>query len=230
MRTFEELKTLRINAEELKISIAKETKEKNFNWVSRFNCEEQIKKSSKVIENIEETITIEIAYYANVLYNNLLAVYSTSKFSLSLYAILKKHVDELRKNTLCWYSKENNCELLKVLGYFNFTEEDLQRINDKKSNLMFKDELMNFINNVYGTFIPLSQEWNELMLDKDLKNETACREQNRKFSLLKLKNGQLVDGSVYPLVYQKDILNVYGVLQEQSGSVLTKKLTPPRNK
>ena len=42
-----------------------------------------------------------------------------------------------------------------------------------------------------------------------IKNGINNDVQNKKLSLLKLRNGELIGDGVYPLIYRKDILNIY---------------------
>ena len=207
MRTLKELKEDRKKYEEDKIFMSTSCKDKeHHSWVDRFHLADQEEKSLKRLDNLDEAIEIEIAYYANMLYNQLLIEQAISSANLTLFAILEEYLEELNVNPKCFYSKEINKDLLKVISYFGFEKEDLKEMYSQASNLQFRDELVNFINNFYGTSIPLNYEWDELMSQTEL---SYYKQENMKLSLLKLRNGELVDSEIYPLVYRQDIVKMY---------------------
>lgn len=227
MKSFEDLKKERILIEQQKL-IDAQRKEKviNYNWNDSYKNYVQIANSQKVLENIDEAVKMEIALQTNILYQSLRDCSSYNSF----YDVFRKYINDASTifvdgNVYSFHPELPalyDYSIIRAILYFGFTENDLQNLIDEKKDIRSRDNFVFFINNYYGTDIPLVYEFK--LLSESPLPETMLQKKklNLELSLFRLRNGELMDGN-YPLQYEADILKQYG------EPAPTKKLTPPKN-
>lgn len=227
MKTFEELKLERLAIEERKLNDSKRKRGDNNSWNQEYTYYKQIKNSQEVIENIDEAVKMEIAANANILYNELLEMSdsATPNRAAEFYLNLKKYIidSDTKFKDGIYFDYPNLSplypyDIIRVIKYFGFTQTDLYRLISEKIQIENRDDFIQFINNFYGTNIPLRTEWLELRLIPI----NSTKEFNHKHLLLLLRNGELMDGN-YPLKYETDVLGTSYKHQEQTDPVLIKK-------
>lgn len=234
MKTFNELRQARLVVETKKLTDARNGRkdDKNNTWGQNYTYYEQIKNSNKVIENIDEAIKMEIALYTNILYQSIREVSDYNSF----YEVLKKYIDDVETifvdGNIYFFRPElppfYDLTITKAIIYFGLTNKDLQNIISNNIDIRIKDEFIEFINNFYGINIPLSTEWKELSTSDIPENQIQKIEQDCKMSLMKLRNGELMNGN-YPLLYENDILKTLEKCPVQIRTNLAKKLIPQKN-
>lgn len=226
MKTFNELKKNRLSSEKIKLA--------NDN---RYNKQlahfEQIKNSLEVIENIDEAVKIEIAIYANTLHDEL----RNESTAYTFYSIFKKYIYDAETKFANGNIYSNNLELspgynlmiIKSIQYLGFTIKDLQQLMDNNIDIFIKDVFINYINNFYNTYIPLSFEWKEYFDYPLPECKLEMTESNCRYSLLKLRNGDLVSKENYPLKYEADILKEFDIYPEIYSEKIKQKITSYKN-
>lgn len=217
MKTFEELKKNRLVIEERKLSEAsKKLEDSNIDWYKKFNNNEQKRKSLEVIGNIDEAVKMEIAMYANILYDGLMEISEHDFWTDAFYINFKKciNIAETIFKDSDVYLYELDLfplyprDVVRAIMYFGWTQDDLQNIMYEKINIRLSDNFIKFINGFYGTSMPLYSEWVEFRLSP-IPTLGASKDQYMyKYHLMKLRNGEFMDGN-YPEQYESDILKIF---------------------
>ena len=189
----------------------------NSNEVDDATKNEILKKinfSKRVIGNLEETINIVIAKHANLFFNGVyvsLKYYEYKKLFLSDINKYLSIVAGLKsENNIYVSEKENgyNLDIQRAILYFGFTNDEMKIISK-----MNRDDFMSFINQAYGTNIPMLYELDAAKYKWNESNDDLEQVSNsRKLKLLLLRNGAFIQTD-YPLIFERDIIEKYDKLE-----------------
>ena len=240
MRTYNELKQIRIEQETEKInSEINSLKHDNPSEYERNKLKNNIKIRKKVLENIDEVVKSEIAYHINLLYEGL-NLYSKDPnfeklffddFELFIFIIANISITEDNKfkaNSYYGY----NLDIQRAILYFDFTLDELNILIKEKFNQDTRDKMIIFINNQYETNIPLTKEIEtcKQRLFECWFNDRERIIKNKEYKLLQVRNGEFMKGDIYPLYYHSSIEEHYDSLlislennEEQKNIIKTRK-------
>ena len=107
-----------------------------------------------------------------------------------------------------------NPEVINLIKYFDFNLSDILKLVEFDSDVPLKDGFSKFINDYYGTNIPLLSEW--VIMDEN--DRLLCTEEELKnYDIseicLQFKNGDFMINrfnSMYPMLYKKDMIEYFG--------------------
>ena len=234
MKTFEELKKTRLTNEKIKLVDAEKKYDDSHNntWYQNYAYYKQMENSKKVIENIDESVKMEIALYTNILYDSLSEASNYCIFSENFNNLFQKYINDaetiFKDGNIYSFRIDLDAlyplEIIQAIVYFGFTKDDLQMLSKKQNGIITKDIFIQFINDCYGTNIPLKSEWVEFFAKPMPQTIFEMKQYNCNHNLLLLRNGKLMDGN-YPLQYEDDILKKFNITQEQRGNTLIKRLS-----
>lgn len=241
MKTFDELKQDRIKFETEKIN--SETKSLEYDNPSEYKRTElknNIKKRKRVLENIDEVVKSEIAYYINILYENLNIYQIHPNFDKLFYNDFIMFITKITNLSL---TKDNkfkansyygyNLDVQDAILYFDFTLDELNFLVKEKFNQDTRDKFIIYINNQYGTDIPLLSklEYAKKRLFECWFHEKLKFTKDKEHKILKAKNGEFMkkdrNRHIYPQYYQSSIIEYYDKIiekiQELNNDVKTRK-------
>ena len=178
--------------------------------------------SKKVIGNLNETINIVIAKHANLLMNGIQESLRYYEFNDLFFSDINEYLNRVAnlrcENNLYVKNADSgyNLDIQRAILFFNFTYGEI-----KKIMCMTRDEFMCFINEKYGTNIPMMSEleearekWNNSCNDlEQVKNA-------KNLKLLGLRNGAFIQ-TEYPLMFERDIIEQYDELEQSASKKLT---------
>lgn len=190
--------------------------------VTKGEIEKRIKFCKRAIGNLSETVKIEIAKHANLLMNGIHESLKYFEFNDLFFSDINAYLSRVANlncvNNLYVRNAESgyNLDIQRAILFFNFTYGEI-----KKIMLMTRDEFMCFINNKYGTNIPMLSELENAKLRWSESNNDLEQVKNaRELKLLGLRNGAFIQ-TEYPLLYERDIIEQYDELEVSASKKLS---------
>ena len=180
--------------------------------------------SKLVIGNLNETINIMIAKHANLFMNGLIESLKYFEFNDLFFTDINAYLNRVAnlrcENNLYIRNAESgyNLDMQRAVLFFNFTYGEILEIRR-----MTRDEFMTFINNKYGTNIPMLGELEEAKLKWSESCDDLEQVKNaRELKLVGLRNGAFVQ-TEYPLFFERDVLEQYDQLENDAEKKLSLK-------
>ena len=127
--------------------------------LTKDEIKKRIKFCKLAIGNLPETVRIEIAKHANLLMNGIQESMKYDEFRNLFNSDINQYLSRVAslklKNNRHVKEKNSgyNLDMQRAILFFNFTEDEI-----KKIITMTRDEFMVFINEQYGTQIPMLEE------------------------------------------------------------------------
>ena len=189
--------------------------------VTKSELEKRIKFSKLVIGNLNETVNIVIAKHANLLMNGIHESLKYFEFNDLFFSDINEYLNKVAnlrcENNLYIRNAESgyNLDIQRAILFFNFTYGEI-----KKIMVMTRDEFMCFINEKYGTNIPMLSELEDAKLRwSESGNDLEQVRNARKLKLLGLRNGAFIQ-TEYPLMFERDIIEQYDELEVSASKKL----------
>lgn len=189
--------------------------------VTKSELEKRIKFSKLVIGNLNETVNIVIAKHANLLMNGIHESLKYFEFNDLFFSGINEYLNKVAnlrcENNLYIRNAESgyNLDIQRAILFFNFTYGEI-----KKIMVMTRDEFMCFINEKYGTNIPMLSELEDAKLRwSESGNDLEQVRNARKLKLLGLRNGAFIQ-TEYPLMFERDIIEQYDELEVSASKKL----------
>ena len=108
-----------------------------------------------------------------------------------------------------------NLDIQRAILFFNFTYDEIRKIM-----VMTRDEFMSFINEVYGTNIPMNSELEEVKEKWYYSRDDLEQVKNaREMKLVGLRNGAFIQ-TESPLLFERDIVQQYDNLEKDASKKL----------
>ena len=215
MKSIEILRRERLHKENDRIShLLSLYNDSGIDAVTKNELHKRIDFSKKVSGNLNETINIVIAKHANLLMNGIHESLKYYEFNDLFFSDINAYLNRVANlncvNNLYVRIAESayNLDIQRAILFFNFTYGEIKEIMK-----MTRDEFMCFINNKYGTNIPMMSELEEARLKwsescNDLEQvKNACE-----MKLLGLRNGAYIQ-TEYPLFFERDVISQYEELE-----------------
>lgn len=193
--------------------------------LTKDEIKKRIKFCKLAIGNLPETVKIEIAKHANLLMNGIQESMKFDEFRnlfnsdinqyLSRVASLKLKGNRYVKLINSGY----NLDMQRAILFFGFTEEEI-----KKIMTMTRDEFMVFINEQYGTQIPMLEELRSIEEKRqraynNTLEQIKCAKEK---VILQVRNGVYIQ-TEYPLYYEHQVVEYYDGLIEDAEKELKRK-------
>ena len=212
MKSFEDIKKNRLLSEHNRLNVAKRRLNVPGSIAKSIRQKEQIDYSLSVLDNIDETVKMEISYNANLLFE---FIYSETQYTIFTKMFYSRMLEYIRfiETGECVNNKFNP-EVINLIKYFDFNLYDILKLVEFDSDVTLKDGFSKFINDYYGTNIPLLSEW--VIMDEN--DRLLCTEEELKnYDIseicLQFKNGDFMINrfnSMYPMLYKKDMIEYFG--------------------
>lgn len=212
MKSFEDIKKNRLLSEHNRLNVAKKRLNVPGGIAKSIRQKEQIDYSLSVLDNIDETVKMEISYNANLLFE---FIYSETQYTIFTKMFYSRMLEYIRfiETGECVDNKFNP-EVINLIKYFDFNLSDILKLVEFDSDVTLKDGFSKFINDYYGTNIPLLSEW--VIMDEN--DRLLCTEEELKnYDIseicLQFKNGDFMINrfnSMYPMLYKKDMIEYFG--------------------
>ena len=212
MKSFEDIKKNRLLSEHNRLNVAKKRLNVPGSIAKSIRQKEQIDYSLSVLDNIDETVKMEISYNANLLFE---FIYSETQYTIFTKMFYSRMLEYIRfiETGECVNNKFNP-EVINLIKYFDFNLYDILKLVEFNSDVTLKDGFSKFINDYYGTNIPLLSEW--VIMDEN--DRLLCTEEELKnYDIseicLQFKNGDFMINrfnSMYPMLYKKDMIEYFG--------------------
>lgn len=212
MKSFEDIKKNRLLSEHNRLNVAKKRLNVPGSIAKSIRQKEQIDYSLSVLDNIDETVKMEISYNANLLFE---FIYSETQYTIFTKMFYSRMLEYIRfiETGECVNNKFNP-EVINLIKYFDFNLYDILKLVEFDSDVTLKDGFSKFINDYYGTNIPLLSEW--VIMDEN--DRLLCTEEELKnYDIseicLQFKNGDFMINrfnSMYPMLYKKDMIEYLG--------------------
>lgn len=214
MKTLRTLERERLHKENDRIShILSLCNDDGLDFVTRQELNKRLKISKITIGNLPETIRIEIAKHINLLMNG---INESLKFD-EFRNLFENDIDAYLYRVCSLVVKENkyiaerqsgyNLDIQRAILFFDFTRDEFLHIAS-----MSRDEAVTFINNKYGTSIPMSSE---LIDAKTRWQESRSHLEQignaKELKILGVRNGAFIQ-TEYPLFYEKEVSRYYDKL------------------
>lgn len=190
--------------------------------VTKSELEKRIKFSKLVIGNLNETVNIVIAKHANLLMNGIHESLKYFEFNNLFFSDINEYLNKVAnlrcENNLYIRNAESgyNLDIQRAILFFNFTYGEIKKIMS-----MTRDEFMCFINEKYGTNIPMLSELEDAKLRwSESSNDLEQVRNARKLKLLGLRNGAFIQ-TEYPLMFERDIIEQYDELEVSASKKLS---------
>lgn len=235
MKTFEQIKEERLICEDRIIENASKmvVKHKDYYPIySRYS--EEIFRSENFLKDVDENVKLEIVVFARELYDEVSHSYveymrentnSSVTFLDHFRSLIRLSESEGAEEL--FYIFYNNINLLKLIRYFGISEEDINIFKEKHLDIVLRSIWTEYINNFYGTDIPLVSDYEKLdkLFIYELQHDDNSRLYSKYDLLLKIRNGDMSEiktdeGRVYPLMTRRDFINEYGDLEHINDMVL----------
>ena len=201
MKSFEDIKKNRLLSEHNRLNVAKKRLNVPGSIAKSIRQKEQIDYSLSVLDNIDETVKMEISYNANLLFE---FIYSETQYTIFTKMFYSRMLEYIRfiETGECVNNKFNP-EVINLIKYFDFNLYDILKLVEFDSDVTLKDGFSKFINDYYGTNIPLLSEW--VIMDEN--DRLLCTEEELKnYDIseicLQFKNGDFMINrfnSMYPM-------------------------------
>ena len=212
MKSFEDIKKNRLLSEHNRLNVAKKRLNVPGSIAKSIRQKEQIDYSLSVLDNIDETVKMEISYNANLLFE---FIYSETQYTIFTKMFYSRMLEYIRfiETGECVNNKFNP-EVINLIKYFDFNLYDILKLVEFDSDVTLKDGFSKFINDYYGTNIPLLSEW--VIMDEN--DRLLCTEEELKnYDIseicLQFKNGDFMINrfnSMYPMLYKKVMIEYFG--------------------
>lgn len=183
----------------------------------------------RAIGNLPETVKIEIAKHANLLFNGIQESLKFDEFRNLYYSNIKsylKRVSSLKvENGKIVAEKHSgyNLDIQRAILFFDFTLEDLKILMNKQMTEEDREEFMRFINQAYETQIPMLQELRDVETRRQQSRSTLEQVKSAKEKkILEVRNGVYIQ-TEYPLYYEHEIVSHYDELIEDAKLSLKRK-------
>lgn len=230
MKTFSTLEKERLNKENERMThLLAIYKDSSTDALTKTEISKRMKFVRRTIGNLSETVKIEIAKHANLLFNGIKESLKFDEFRNLYYSNIEeylKRVSSLKvenKKIIAERHSGYNLDIQKAILFFGFTLEDLKIIMNKQMIEEDREEFMSFINQMYKTQIPTLEE---------LRNAEERRQQSRSTleqvksakekKILEVRNGVYIQ-TEYPLYYEHEIISHYDELIEDAKLSLKRK-------
>ena len=211
MKSFEDIKKNRLLSEHNRLNVAKKRLNVPGSIAKSIRQKEQIDYSLSGLDNIDETVKMEISYNANLLFE---FIYSETQYTIFTKMFYSRMLEYIRfiETGECVNNKFNP-EVINLIKYFDFNLSDILKLVEFDSDVTLKDGFSKFINDYYGTNIPLLSEW--VIMDEN--DRLLCTEEELKnYDIseicLQFKNGDFMINrfnSMYPILYKKDMIEYF---------------------
>ena len=193
--------------------------------LTKDEIKKEIKFCKLAIGNLPETVKIEIAKHANLLMNGIQESMKFDEFRNLFNSDINQYLSrvaslKLKNNR---YVKEKNSgynlDMQRAILFFNLTEDEI-----KKIMTMTRDEFMVFINEQYGTQIPMLEELRiaeerRQNAYNDTLEQVKCAKEK---VILQIRNGVYIQ-TEYPLYYEHQVIEYYDKLIEDAEKELKRK-------
>lgn len=189
--------------------------------ITKSELSKRIDFSRRVIGNLNETVNIVIAKHANLLLNGMVGCLKYHEFNDLFFSDINEFLDRVASlkcvNNLYVKTCDSgyNLDIQRAILFFNFTYEEIRKIM-----VMTRDEFMSFINEVYGTNIPMNSELEEVKEKWYYSKDDLEQVKNaREMKLVGLRNGAFIQ-TEYPLFFERDIVEQYDRLEKDASKKL----------
>ena len=212
MRTYEDIKKNRLLSENNRLNVARKRLNTSVGVARIIRQKEQIDYSLSVLENIDETIKMEISYNANLLFDLISNETEYTIFIKMFYSRILEYIRYIQKGEE--ESDKFDKKIVDLIKYFDFSKEDILKLVEFGSIDSLKNDFIRFINNSYGTDIPMESEW--IVIDdesRDLFSEEELANLDIYDIYLQFRNGDFMINkfnSMYPMLYTKDMIEYFG--------------------
>lgn len=190
--------------------------------ITKGEIEKRIKFCKRAIGNLSETVKIEIAKHANLLMNGIHESLKYFEFNDLFFSDINEYLNRVAnlrcENNLYIRNAESgyNLDVQRAILFFNFTYGEI-----KKIMVMTRDEFMCFINEKYGTNIPMLSELEDAKLRwSESINDLEQVKNAREMKLVGLRNGAFIQ-TEYPLLFERDIVEQYDKLEKDASKKLS---------
>lgn len=212
MKSFDDIKKDRILSEHNRLNVAKKRLNVPGGIAKSIRQKEQIDYSLSVLDNIDETVRMEISYNANLLFEFIYSETQYTIFTKMFYSRMLEYIRFIENGESV--NGNFNFEVIHLIKYFDFNISDILKLVEFDSEDTLKDGFSKFINDFYGTNIPLLSEW--VVMDEN--DRLLCTEEELKnYDIseicLQFKNGDFMINrfnSMYPMLYKKDMIQYFG--------------------
>jgi hypothetical protein len=212
MRTYEDIKKNRLLSENNRLNVARKRLNTSVGVARIIRQKEQIDYSLSVLENIDETIKMEISYNANLLFDLISNETEYTIFIKMFYSRILEYIRYIQKGVE--ESDKFDKKIVDLIKYFDFSKDDILKLVEFGSIDSLKNDFIRFINNSYGTDIPMESEW--IVIDdetRDLFSEEELANLDIYDIYLQFRNGDFMINkfnSMYPMLYTKDMIEYFG--------------------
>lgn len=212
MRTYEDIKKNRLLSENNRLNVARKRLNTSVGVARIIRQKEQIDYSLSVLENIDETIKMEISYNANLLFDLISNETEYTIFIKMFYSRILEYIRYIQKGEE--ESDKFDKKIVDLIKYFDFSKDDILKLVEFGSIDSLKNDFIRFINNSYGTDIPMESEW--IVIDdetRDLFSEEELANLDIYDIYLQFRNGDFMINkfnSMYPMLYTKDMIEYFG--------------------
>lgn len=212
MRSFEDIKKNRLLSEHNRLNVARKRLNTSSGIARTIRQKEQIDYSLSVLDNIDETVKMEISYNANLLFDLISSETQYAVFIVMFYSRILEYIRYIEKGE--FDLEKVNIKIVELIKYFDFTKDDILKLVELDSKDSLKDTFIKFINKFYGTEIPSEYEW--IKIDDDtrtLLNEEESVTLDIYDIYLQFRNGDFMINkfnSMYPMLYKVDMVEYFG--------------------
>lgn len=212
MRSFEDIKKNRLLSEHNRLNVARKRLNTSSGIARTIRQKEQIDYSLSVLDNIDETVKMEISYNANLLFDLISSETQYAVFIVMFYSRILEYIRYIEKGE--FDLEKVNMKIVELIKYFDFTKDDILKLVELDSKDSLKDTFIKFINEFYGTEIPSEYEW--VKIDEDtraLLNEEESATLDIYDIYLQFRNGDFMINkfnSMYPMLYKVDMIEYFG--------------------
>ena len=226
MKTIKKLERERLHKENTRIRhLLAIYKDPSTDALTKDEIKKRIKFCKLAIGNLPETVKIEIAKHANLLMNGIQESMKYNEFRNLFNSDINQYLSrvaslKLKNNR---YVKEKNSgynlDMQRAILFFDFTEDEI-----KKIMTMTRDEFIVFINEQYGTQIPMLEELRiaeerRQNAYNDTLEQVKCAKEK---VILQVRNGVYIQ-TEYPLYYEHQVIEYYDKLIEDAEKELKRK-------
>ena len=226
MQTLKKLERERLHKENTRIRLLLAIyNDSSTDALTKSEINKRIKFCKLAIGNLPETVRIEIAKHANLLMNGIQESMKYDEFRNLFNSDINQYLSrvaslKLKNNR---YVKEKNSgynlDMQRAILFFSFTEDEI-----KKIMTMTRDEFMVFINEQYGTQIPMLEEIRiaeerRQNAYNDTLEQVKCAKEK---VILQIRNGVYIQ-TEYPLYYEHQVIEYYDKLIEDAEKELKRK-------
>lgn len=189
----------------------------------------RVKFCQRVLNNLEETVKIEIAKHANLLFEGIRESLGFDEFKKLYYLDFEKYIYRMCSMKIINHKFivdrqfGYNLDIQKAIIFFDLSIDDLKLIINQEIDDNKREEFMCFINEKYETKIPTLNELRKAneyyqYSHKNSLSEIECAK-NR--AILQVRNGVYIQ-TEYPLYYEDEIIDHYDKLKEDCEKKLKK--------